>query len=109
MTNDKAFARPDQSGEVTADPRDHQRALFVPLKAQFFNAFADGSKNEELRRYGARWNERTCTVGRRVVLSKGYGRAHRLTGRIWKFKRQQRLDVRQHLSRIDSIGVRISQ
>jgi len=43
---------------------------------------------EELRLYGPRWNERTCTVGRAVTLSKGYSKGNRLTGRIWKFKRQ---------------------
>ena len=64
------------------------RPLFVPLNTEFYEAFADGRKTDELRRYGPRWNERTCSVGRRVVLSKGYGKAHRLNGRIWKFKKQ---------------------
>ncbi len=64
------------------------KPLFIPLNTEYFDAFADGSKREELRRYGPRWNENTCTVGRDVVLSKGYGKKHRMTGRIWKFKRQ---------------------
>lgn len=64
------------------------KALFIPLKAEYFDAFADGSKREELRLYGPRWNERTCAIGRRVTLSRGYGRHQRLSGRIWKFKRQ---------------------
>lgn len=67
---------------------DAMKPLFVPLKAEYYDAFADGSKREELRRYGPRWNERTCTVGRAVVLSKGYGKKHRMSGRIWKFKKQ---------------------
>lgn len=64
------------------------KPLFIPLKTEPFEAFADGSKGDELRRYGPRWNEQTCTVGREVVLSHGYGRSRRLRGRIWKFKRQ---------------------
>lgn len=64
------------------------KPLFVPLNTEYYNAFADGSKREELRRYGPRWNEKTCPVGRAVGLSKGYGKAHRMTGEIWKFKRQ---------------------
>ena len=64
------------------------KALFVPLKAEFFDAFASGTKTEELRRYGPRWNERTCQVGRSVTLSRGYGRQARLAGRIWRFKKQ---------------------
>lgn len=64
------------------------KPMFIPLKAEYFDAFADGSKREELRRYGPRWNERTCSVGRQVVLSKGYGKQSRMAGRIWKFKQQ---------------------
>ena len=64
------------------------KPLFIPLNTKFYNAFVDGSKREELRRYGPRWNENTCQVGREVILSKGYGKASRMTGKIWKFKRQ---------------------
>lgn len=64
------------------------KPLFIPLKTEYYEAFADGSKREELRRYGPRWNEKTCAVGREVVLSKGYGKQHRMAGRISKFKRQ---------------------
>lgn len=62
--------------------------LFIPLKREYFEAFKSGSKTEELRRYGPRWNERTCLVGRPVTLSLGYGKAHRLTGTIERFKKQ---------------------
>jgi hypothetical protein len=81
VNDEKTFARSDH-------PRGDDRPLFVPLKTAYFEAFANGSKTEELRRYGPRWNERTCVVGRPVVLSKGYGKAHRLDGRIGKFKKQ---------------------
>ena len=64
------------------------KPLFVPLKTEYYEAFANGSKTEELRRYGPRWNEKTCPVGREVVLSKGYGKQHRMAGRVWKFKKQ---------------------
>lgn len=64
------------------------KPLFIPLSTKYFDAFVSGEKREELRRYGPRWNEGTCKVGRDVVLSKGYGKQSRLNGRIWKFKKQ---------------------
>lgn len=64
------------------------RPLFIPLKGEFYDAFANGSKTEELRIYGPRWNEKTCVPGRAVVLSRGYGKKNRMAGEIWKFKRQ---------------------
>lgn len=70
-------------------PTPAEKPLFVPLKAEFFDAFASGAKSEELRRYGPRWNERVCRIGRGVVLSRGYGKQSRLSGRIWKFKKQR--------------------
>jgi hypothetical protein len=64
------------------------RPLFIALNAAYFEAFLGGRKTDELRRYGPRWNERTCAVGRPVILSKGYGATHRLSGRIRAFKKQ---------------------
>jgi hypothetical protein len=64
------------------------KSLFIPLNTTYFNAFLDGSKQEELRRYGPRWNEETCVPGRKVVLSKGYGKSHRLSGYILRFRKQ---------------------
>lgn len=64
-----------------------ERPLFIPLKREFFEAFERGEKTEEFRLYGARWNERTCRIGRRVTLSLGYGKARRLTGQIVTFVR----------------------
>lgn len=72
-----------------ATPAAPPTALFIPLKAEFYDAFVSGAKTEELRRYGPRWNERVCRVGRDVTLSRGYGKGHRLTGRIWRFKKQR--------------------
>ena len=48
----------------------NMKPLFIPLNTEYFEAFADGSKGEELRLYGPRWNEETCKLGREVVLSK---------------------------------------
>lgn len=64
------------------------KPLFIPLKSEYYEAFKNGSKREEFRLYGQRWNEQTCPVGREVLLSKGYGTKDRLTGLIRDFKRQ---------------------
>jgi hypothetical protein len=62
------------------------KSLFVPLKTRYFRAFEDGTKTTEYRRYGPRWNERTCAVGRPVVLSLGYSGA-RLIARVASVRR----------------------
>jgi hypothetical protein len=59
--------------------------LFIPLKTKYFEEFRAGTKTTEYRIYGPRWNERTCAIGRPVVLSKGYGKSHRLTGSVTGF------------------------
>jgi hypothetical protein len=59
-----------------------------PVECEFFEAFQRGEKDSELRLYGPRWNERTCPVGRPVILSKGYGRQHRMQARILGFHRR---------------------
>ncbi len=64
------------------------KPLFLPLKTKYYDDFLSGDKGDELRRYGPRWNEKTCPVGREVLLSKGYGKKNRTTGRIWKFRKQ---------------------
>lgn len=63
-----------------------EKPLFIPLKTVFFEQFEDGSKTHEYRKAGGRWNAKTCRVGRAVVLSKGYGKAHRLTGAVDSFE-----------------------
>lgn len=65
------------------------KPLFIPLKREFFLAFQAGEKNTEFRRYGMRWNEKTCFVGRKVVLSLGYGKKHRVHGVIVGFERSE--------------------
>lgn len=63
------------------------KPLFIPLKSEYFDAFKDGSKTDELRLYGKRWNENTCRPGREVVLSRGYGKQQRMRGVIGSFQR----------------------
>lgn len=62
-----------------------EKPLFVPLKTAYFRAFQTGTKDTEFRPYGPRWNERTCRIGRPVILSHGYGRRERLFGTIRGF------------------------
>jgi hypothetical protein len=64
------------------------KPLFIPLTGRYFDQFLGGTKPnmEELRPYGPRWNEQTCQIGRPVVLSRGYGRRHRIQGRIVGFR-----------------------
>jgi hypothetical protein len=61
------------------------KSLFIPLKSKFYDAFIAGTKTVEYRRHGPGWNAKTCAIGRRVVLSKGYGKANRVTGTIVGF------------------------
>ncbi len=48
------------------------KPLFIALKSQFYYQYKRRKKDTELRLYGNGFNERTCIVGRKVVLSKGY-------------------------------------
>ena len=92
------------------------KALFVPLMTKHYNAFLDGSKTEELRLYGKRWNEKTCIIGRPIILSKGYGKQNRMIGTISGFKTQhdslisfeERKDLWDIYKRFDIYIARIS-
>ena len=66
-----------------------EKPLFIPLKTEFFNGFCMGVKTHEYRLYGPLWNERTCRAGRRVVLSKGYGKRERLYGVVKSFTKHE--------------------
>lgn len=63
----------------------NEKPLFIPLCREWFERFERGEKTTEYRVYGPRWNERTCRIGRPVVLSMGYGKARRLHGKITRF------------------------
>ena len=90
--------------------------VFVPLYTKHFNDFKSGVKTEELRLYGKRWNEKTCLVGRKITLSKGYGKHERLYGTISKFKKQHgslfgstyRADILERYGTIDVLIACIS-
>lgn len=70
------------------------KPLFIPLKREYFDAFVTGRKDEEYRPYGTRWNEQTCPVGRKVVLSLGYGNKRRATGEIVGFRQSKMVPLR---------------
>lgn len=65
--------------------------LFIPLNGEFYDQFVAGTKRnmEEYRIEGPRWNAKTCPVGRRVVLSRGYGKKHRTTGVITGYRSEK--------------------
>lgn len=67
-----------------------EKALFIPLCTEWFRAFEAGTKNIEYREYGARWNERTCRIGRAAVLSHGYGKSARLARQVSGFAKISR-------------------
>lgn len=79
-----------------------QRPLFIPLATEHFNRFKSGVKKLEFRKYGNRWNEQCCTVGRAVTLSRGYGKYERLAGVVVSFDRITAAD----LSAEDSAAMR---
>ena len=63
------------------------KPLFIPLNAEYYEAFRTGKKIAEYRKYGPRWNEKTCRVGRQVLLSCGYGKSRpRLLGVVFNFR-----------------------
>lgn len=68
--------------------RTHQNGdLFIPLASKPYDLFAAGKKIEDLREYtGKRWTEETCKIGRRVTLSRGYGKQNRLYGTVISFR-----------------------
>lgn len=63
-----------------------EKALFIPLRTEWFRQFQDGTKNTEYRAYGPRWNERTCRIGRPAVISHGYGKRERMGRTVHGFK-----------------------
>ena len=65
-----------------------EKPLFIPLNAEFWYSFRNGEKTDELRLYGPRWNEETCRVGRKALLSKGYGKQHRIPAVVAEFHKR---------------------
>ena len=65
------------------------KPIFLPLNSDHFYSFGSGLKDTEYRLYGPRWNENTCTIGRPVTISKGYGKHDRLAGTVVSFDRKK--------------------
>lgn len=63
------------------------KPLFVPLNAEYYDAFASGDKDTEYRMFGRGWNFKTCIVGRPVLLSRGYGKQSRMAGTVVRFQK----------------------
>ena len=74
------------------------KPLFIPLKSEHYEAFANGTKTTELRIYGPHWNLITCPIGRPVTLSKGYGKSHRLHGHIYNRFRIPRRNINKDIN-----------
>lgn len=70
-----------------------EKPLFIPLCTAPYEAFECGGKRHELRLYGPRWNEKTCRIGREVLLSKGYGPKYRLRGAIRSFEHKPAIEL----------------
>lgn len=66
--------------------RNMKKPLFIPLKTEYFEAFAAGTKTEEFRLFGKRWNFGTVEPGQLVTLSHGYGPKRRLYGVVSSLK-----------------------
>lgn len=62
-----------------------EKAMFIPLRAEWFYKIENGEKDTEYRAYGPRWNEKQCRIGRPVTLSMGYGKRRRLSKVISSF------------------------
>lgn len=67
-----------------------EKALFIPLKRVWFEAFLRGVKDTEYRAYGPRWNEATCRVGRKARLSLGYSNLKYLDRTVAAFEKLPR-------------------
>lgn len=64
---------------------DDEKPLFIPLRGEWYDKIESGEKAAEYRAYGPRWNEKTCRVGRRVTVSRGYGTKRRLQKAVASF------------------------
>lgn len=84
-----------------------EKPLFIPLRAEFFDAFAVGDKGTEFRPLGPRWNATTCRVGRAVTLSRGYGKSRRLSGVVAGFT-EVRPDAVPEIRRVYPTGDRFA-
>ncbi len=61
------------------------KALFIPLKTEYYRDFERGDKTVEYRLAGPRWNARECYVGREVNIRRGYSTPDNLYGVVTSF------------------------
>lgn len=62
------------------------KALFIPLNTEHYDKFDSGEKDTEYRILGPRWNLDCIWVGRKVTISKGYGKQNRIKGEVKHLK-----------------------
>lgn len=67
---------------MAAPHRAEEKPLFIPLIAEYYEAFERGDKRTEYRPLNNLWNAQRCYPGRRVILSYGYGKKRRLHGKV---------------------------
>lgn len=77
---------------------DQSKPLFVPLAGVWFDQFASGVKTWEHRLARRQWNTRQVYVGRRVTLSRGYGKSRRLHGVITQVLERPYSDMPEDMS-----------
>jgi len=64
----------------------NDKALFIPLNTEYYNQFESGEKDTEYRILGPRWNLKCIWIGRKVTISKGYGKQNRIKGEVTDLK-----------------------
>lgn len=69
------------------------KTLYIFLKTEYYRAFESGDKRHEYRPYGKRWNEATCSVGRPVMLCRGYSTPDRIAGTVASFRKVHAPDL----------------
>lgn len=70
-----------------------EKPLFISLMKEYYLSFRSGDKEYEIRRYGKRWNEKTCRVGRAATHANGFQKKGRLNRRISDFKKISGLNL----------------
>lgn len=86
VCNDCNDSWAEEAEAVEASEYVDKAPLFIPLKREYYEKFQRREKDTEYRAYGKRWNEFTCDIGRKAILSLGYGKQSRMSGIIMSAK-----------------------
>ncbi len=62
------------------------KTIFIPLIAEYFFAFKNGTKTAEYRRPEGQFSPENCTVGKRVNLRRGYSTNDNLYGTVKSYR-----------------------